>query len=71
MTKGKQQIGKQKVKNIKVLDFRESGTNAIAKIAMSTSAVSSLDRVWSFLTRGRRKDYFVSSIYIFIILLNE
>ncbi|XP_039855866.1 alpha-adducin isoform X6 [Simochromis diagramma] len=54
MTKGKQQIGKQKVKNIKVLDFRKSGTNAIAKIAMSTSAVSSLDRVWSFLTRGRR-----------------
>lgn len=71
MTKGKQQIGKQKVKNIKVLDFRKSGTNAIAKIAMSTSAVSSLDRVWSFLTCGRRKDYFVSSIYIFIILLNE
>ncbi|XP_026029409.1 alpha-adducin isoform X1 [Astatotilapia calliptera] len=54
MTKGKQQIGKQKVKNIKVLDFRKLGTNAIAKIAMSTSAVSSLDRVWSFLTRGRR-----------------
>ncbi|XP_063334469.1 alpha-adducin isoform X12 [Pelmatolapia mariae] len=54
MTKGKQQIGKEKVKNTKVLDFRKSGTNAIAKIAMSTSAVSSLNRVWSFLTRGRR-----------------
>lgn len=53
----KRQRGDTKEKNVRGIGFQTSGADVAAKPWVLTPATttSSVDRVWSFFTRGRRK----------------